>query len=41
MHLIEPCKSLLQLDFQFIQVSNTLIGSVIYTLKLKKKLAFQ
>ncbi len=41
MHLIQLCKSLLQLDVQFVQVSNTLMGSAIYTLKLKKQSAFQ
>ncbi|MGD1714372.1 hypothetical protein [Dapis sp. BLCC M172] len=41
MHLIQLCKSLLQLDFQFVQLSNSLMGSAIYTLKLKNKSAFQ
>ncbi len=41
MQLIQSCKSVLQLDFQFVQLSNTLIGTAIYTLKLKKKSAFQ
>ncbi len=41
MQLIQSCQSLLQLDYQFIQVSNTLIGSAIYKLKLQKQSAFQ